>query len=89
MLLRALENKVFLVAANRLDAAVGGESRVVPPNAAVPRKAGRGTSDYTFRYPNLVWAHDKQIRPGTDLIKNRRPQFYGQIIEPLAATGTR
>jgi predicted amidohydrolase len=77
---RALENKVFIVAANRLDAKVQGQSRIVLPNAAIPHRSDSGQYDYTFGYLNLVWTRDKQIRPGTDLVKNRRPQFYGSII---------
>jgi predicted amidohydrolase len=77
---RALENKVFIVAANRLDAGVRGQSRIVLPNAAIPHRSDGGQYDYTFGYLNLVWTRDKQIRPGTDLIANRRPQYYGSII---------
>jgi predicted amidohydrolase len=76
----ALENKIFIVAANRLDAQIHGQSRIVLPNAAIPSRSDTGQFDYTFGYLNLVWGRDKQIRPGTDLIKNRRPQFYGSII---------
>ncbi len=81
---RALENKVFIVAANRLDAKIHGQSRIVLPNAAIPHRSESGQFDYTFGYLNLVWARDKQIRPGTDLIKNRRPHLYGGItgVEP-------
>jgi predicted amidohydrolase len=77
---RALENKIFIVAANRLDTEIHGQSRIVLPNAAIPSRSEAGQFDYTFGYLNLVWGRDKQIRPGTDLIKNRRPQFYGNII---------
>ena len=81
---RALENKVFIVAANRLDAKIHGQSRIVLPNAAIPHRSESGQFDYTFGYLNLVWTRDKQIRPGTDLIKNRRPHLYGGItgVEP-------
>jgi hypothetical protein len=51
----------------------------VLPNAAIPSRSDSGQFDYTFGYLNLVWGRDKQIRPGTDLIANRRPQFYGSI----------
>lgn len=80
---RGLENKVFIVAANRLDSAVPGQSRIILPNGAVATKANKGALDYTFQYLNLVWARDKQIRPGTDLIKNRRPELYARFVEPL------
>jgi len=80
---RALENKVFVVAANRPDAEFPGGSTVFFPNAATSLKAGRGQDDYVFSYLNLAWARDKQIRPGTDLVKNRRPQFYKPIVESL------
>lgn len=76
---RALENKVFIVAANRLDAKIHGQSRIVLPNASIPHRSESGQFDYTFGYLNLVWARDKQIRPGTDLIRNRRPHLYGGI----------
>ncbi|MGH6879141.1 MAG: carbon-nitrogen hydrolase family protein [Rhizomicrobium sp.] len=80
---RALENKVFLVAANRADAAVPGGSTVIFPNAATSNRAGKGQGDYVFSYLNLAWARDKQIRPSTDLVKNRRPQFYGAITQAV------
>ena len=70
---RALENKVFAVAANRLDAPFSGESKIILPNGAVASRASHGQTDYVFQYLNLVWARDKQIRPGTDLIKPKAP----------------
>jgi len=82
---RALENKIFAIAANRLDASLAGESKIVLPNGGVASQAGQGQTDYIFQYLNLVWARDKQIRPGTDLIKNRRPQFYGRFKEAINA----
>lgn len=82
---RALENKVFAIAANRLDAPFAGASKVILPNGAVASRAGQGQTDYVFQYLNLAWARDKQIRPGTDLIKNRRPQFYGRFKEAFSA----
>jgi predicted amidohydrolase len=82
---RALENKVFVIAANRVDAAVPGGSTVIFPNAATPNKAAQGQDNYVFSYLNLAWARDKQIRPGTDLVRNRRPQFYGQLTESVLA----
>ncbi|MND07276.1 hypothetical protein D3C83_291520 [compost metagenome] len=54
---------------------------MILPNGAVASRASQGQTDYVFQYLNLVWARDKQIRPGTDLIKNRRPQFYGKFTE--------
>lgn len=81
---RALENKIFVVVANRPDAEFPGGSTVFFPNAGSSLKAGRRQDDYVFSYLNLAWARDKQIRPGTDLVRNRRPQFYGPIVEPLA-----
>ena len=72
--------------ANRLDAPYAGESKVILPNGAVASRAGHGQTDYVFQYLNLVWARDKQIRPGTDLIKNRRPEFYGPFKEASRVT---
>ncbi|TAM88879.1 MAG: carbon-nitrogen hydrolase family protein [Candidimonas sp.] len=77
---RALENKIFVVASNRLDSKVGGESRILLPSGALQHKSECGQFDYTFGYLNLVWARDKQIRPGTELFKNRRPELYDTII---------
>jgi predicted amidohydrolase len=79
---RALENKLFVVVANRTDAACPGGSTVYFPNAATSKKAGIGQDEYVFSYLNLAWARDKQIRPGTDLVRNRRPQFYEPIAQP-------
>lgn len=41
--------------------------------AAVTKQSG------AYFVLSLVWARDKQIPPGTDLIKNRHPQFYGRF----------
>jgi predicted amidohydrolase len=82
---RALENKVFVVTANRADSAAPGGSTVIFPNAATPNKAAQGQDDYVFSYLNLARARDKQIRPGTDLIRNRRPQFYERLTEAVLA----
>lgn len=84
---RALENKVFVVSANRADAAHPGGSMIVTPSAGILHRAGTDQGDYVFGYLNLVWARDKQIRPGTDLVRNRRPQFYGSLVEPLGENG--
>lgn len=84
---RALENKVFIVAANRTDSQYPGASRVVQPNASVTHKAGGTQEDYLFAYLNLVWARDKQIRPGTDLIRNRRPDLYASLTDPAGVLG--
>jgi predicted amidohydrolase len=81
---RALENKIFVIVANRPDAEYPGGSTVYFPNAASSLKAGRDQDDFVFSYLNLAWTRDKQIRPGTDLVRNRRPQFYGPLVEPLA-----
>jgi predicted amidohydrolase len=81
---RALENKVFVVAANRADAAAPGGSAVINPNASLSKQAAKKQDDYVFSYVNLVWARDKQIRPGTDLVRNRRPQFYKEITQPVS-----
>lgn len=81
---RALENKVFVVAANRTDAEHPGGSTVIFPNAATPHKAGIDQGDYVFAYLNLALARDKQIRPGTDLVRNRRPHFYDPLIQPVS-----
>ena len=80
LLERALENKIFIAAANRPDAPAAGGSGIVLPNAAVMSTSEVGQEDYSFGYLNLAWGRDKQIRPGTDLIKNRRTEFYGPIV---------
>ncbi len=76
---RAFENKVFVVAANRVDAGVSGQSRIVFPDSTVPLHSEEGQFDYTFGYLDLALARNKQVRPGTDLIKNRRPHLYSSI----------
>lgn len=80
---RALENKIFVIAANRADAAVPGGSTVLFPNAGTSPRAEVGQDEYVFSYLNLAWSRDKQIRPGTDLVKNRRTQFYGPLTQPI------
>lgn len=81
---RALENKLFVIAANRADATVAGGSMIVWPNAFVAARAGTSQDDYAFSYLNLALSRDKQIRPGTDLMRDRRPELYGALTKPFS-----
>lgn len=80
---RGLENRVFLVAANRPDAPIPGRSKVFDPRGAVVAEAREEREEIATAYVNLAQARDKQIAPGLDLFRQRRPELYA----PLAKRG--
>jgi predicted amidohydrolase len=88
MVTRCLENSVFSVTANRtgtekrgpLETAFTGQSQVTAPDGTVLR---RGPSDSEELYVTAIdvsLARDKHMTPGNDLLADRRPEFYGDIV---------
>jgi predicted amidohydrolase len=86
---RACENRVFIVAADRGDdegsVSFLGRSQIVAPSGAVLADVGRGEALLTARV-DLAEASEKHVifAPGTfelDLFVDRRPDLYGIIQE--------
>jgi len=82
---RALENKLLIVASNRLDSPSKGPSLLVMPlgypitTLAVERPHGK--KGFVSRLLNLAHARSKRIHQNTDLFKDRRPELYGRLVE--------
>ena len=78
---RGLGNRIFLVAANRVDAPIRGRSKVFDPRGAIVAEAREEREEIATAYLNLAQARDKQIAPGTDLFRQRRPELYGPLTK--------
>lgn len=82
---RTLENKVAVVAANRLDSLAKGSSMVIMPigypitTLTVERPHGK--KGFISRLMNLSFARSKRIHQNTDLFRDRRPELYHRITE--------
>ena len=82
---RALENKIFIAAANRLDSICKGPSLLIQPlgypitvlKAEIPY----GKQGWISRLFNLSNSRSKKIVQNTCLLKHRRPEIYGVITE--------
>lgn len=87
---RALENKVYSVAVNRVGRERGfrfiGRSRIVDPSGRTLASSGPDEEDLVFGEIDPSVARDKHITrvPGKHEInrfKDRRPRYYGKIVE--------
>lgn len=87
MPVRALENRVYAVTANRVGADVRpgvtltftGRSQIVDVNGAILAAAGaRGTKALVADL-DLARARDKRFTARNDLMTDRRPEFYGAV----------
>jgi len=84
MRMRAMENRVFTVTANRIGSEARGgdelrftgESQIVGPDGAVLSRAGPDTEEVGVVEiaPERAW--DKRITRYNDLFADRRPEFY-------------
>ena len=91
---RGLENKVYSVAVNRVGRERGfrfiGRSRIADPSGRTLALAGPEEEDIIFGEIDPSAARDKHITrvPGKHEInrfKDRRPQYYGKIVEPFGS----
>lgn len=87
MRVRALENRVWTVTANRVgeDArpttTIGftGRSQVVDPNGRVVAAAGARATRALVAELDPARARDKRFTARNDLVRDRRPEFYGPL----------
>jgi len=85
MVTRCLENRIFAATANRighedrggLDLRFIGLSEVVAPSGAILTRLERGSSGIGLAELNLAEADDKELNAYNDLLRDRRPEFYG------------
>ena len=87
---RAWENRVFIVAANRVGVERGrrfiGRSQIVDPNGRILAEAGPDEETILYADLDLTQAREKRIviEPGEwelDVIGGRRPDLYGPLVE--------
>jgi predicted amidohydrolase len=87
MRVRALENRLYTVTANRTGTETRpggrvpftGRSQVVDPNGEVVARASKTASVAMAVDCDLALARDKRLTARTPLFSNRRPQFYRSL----------
>lgn len=77
---RAAENRVFVVASNLVGARAGA-SLVVDPRGDVLAQAFVGGEQAISATLTVANARCKEIVPGTDAIRGRRPELYRMLTE--------
>lgn len=88
---RALENRVFVVTANRTGAddrpdgrvTFTGRSQIVGPDADVMVRAGLRESCAMAADCDLARARRKSITAMTPILSNRRPELYGALVSSV------
>jgi len=88
MRVRALENRIYTVTANRTgtERRAGGtvrftgQSQAVDPDGVVIARAGRANETATAVDCDLARARRKQLTRRTPLFTNRRPEFYRGLV---------
>lgn len=96
MRVRALENRVYTVTANRTGTETRpggrvpftGRSQVVDPNGEVVLRAGKTASVAMAFDCDLALARDKRLTARTPLFSNRRPAFYRSLARRLTRRAT-
>ena len=88
MRVRALENRVFTVTANRTGTerrpggtvAFTGRSQVVDPDGVVVVRAGKADQVARTFHCDLTRSRHKRLTAATPLFTNRRPEHYGALV---------
>ncbi len=91
---RAVENKVFVITANRIGTEIGysfiGKSKIIAPSGQVLDQATGNEEKTLIADLDLSIARNKRnvTVPGkheTTILESRRPELYGQIVAPKSA----
>lgn len=91
---RAVENKVFVITANRIGTENGysfiGKSKIIAPSGNVLDEAKGNEEKISIADLDLSIARNKRnvTVPGkheTTILESRRPELYGQIVAPKSA----
>ena len=89
---RAWENRVYVLAANRVGIERGrrfiGRSQIVAPTGVILCEAGPEEETILYADLDLSIARQKRIviEPGEwelDTFSGRRPDLYGRLVEPV------
>jgi predicted amidohydrolase len=82
MKIRALENKVYTVTADRVGVERGlrfiGQSEIVNPNGQVVYRASGTKEECVVRTIDLAMARNKAVTPKNDLLMDRVPRVYAR-----------
>ncbi len=87
MVTRCLENRVFSITANRVGREQRGDksalsfiglSEIVAPNGQILHRAPHNELELFTYEIDVAQARDKRINPYNDLLKDRRPEWYGE-----------
>ncbi|VAX06667.1 hypothetical protein MNBD_GAMMA26-428 [hydrothermal vent metagenome] len=89
---RCLENGLFAVTANRLGSDVRlrgtvsftGQSQVAGPEGVLLHRATVEQEELFIVEIDLEQARDKKVTPMSDLIGDRRPEFYGALVKSVS-----
>ncbi len=80
MPIRALENRVYTITANRIGEEFGlrfiGKSTIASPKAEVLAMGSEDKEEVGVVEIDLSLARDKRINEMNDIFKDRRPQYY-------------
>lgn len=87
---RAMENRVMLIAANRLDSPVPGPSLLIQP-AGYPQNTlaselPHGVKGFVTRFVPLSTSRVKRETNNTDLLVHRRPELYDILVRPIVGS---
>jgi predicted amidohydrolase len=91
MVTRSLENHVFSVTANRTGTETRGEkslrftgkSQITGPDGAILCRTGRASEEVGVVEIDIRKAREKSINPYNDLFKDRRTEYYGELIKNM------
>lgn len=79
---RALENRVYIVTADRVGEERGlryiGQSEIVDPQGRIIYRASATNEDCVVRKIDLSKARNKTVTPRNNLLKDRRPPAYAR-----------
>ena len=85
MPIRAIENRVFTITANRIGfergVAFTGQSMIVNPAGKVLRRASKDKEAIIIEEIDLSMAKDKKITDRNNLFEDRRPKYYRKLVE--------
>jgi predicted amidohydrolase len=83
----ALTNAVYIVTANRIgtegDLTFTGLSMIANPKGVVLARASQKKEATMVVEIDVTLANDKQITPRNHVIRDRRPEYYHSLVDPI------
>jgi 5-aminopentanamidase len=78
---RAAESRVFIVSANSVDKEGQGVSQIIDPNGVISASTLKNERVHACgTLTPFTLSRIKEVVPGTNVVKNRRPQFYRGLV---------